>query len=77
MRGVAAVLHRRRARCLERSLVLQTWLAAHGDPRDLIVGVTRPGEDFSAHAWLEGEDPCHGTLAGFHEITRRPPPDPG
>lgn len=72
-RGVGAVLHRRRASCLERALVLQAWHAAHGDPRELVIGVTAPGDEFRAHAWLEGEDPCHGSEGDFAEILRRPP----
>jgi hypothetical protein len=72
VRGVYAVLRRRRATCLERSLVMQAWLAAHGDARALIIGVTPPGENFHAHAWLEGEYPCHP--GEFTELTRRGAP---
>lgn len=70
-RGVAAVLRRTSFTCLERALVLQAWNEAHGRPRDLIIGVTRPSEGFKAHAWLEGEPPCHDE--GFKELTRRAP----
>jgi hypothetical protein len=70
VRGVRAVLRRTGATCIVRSIVLQAWLAAHGDARDLIVGVTEPGAAFEAHAWLEG-DPPHGN-APFHELLRRP-----
>ena len=60
-RAVASVLHRRRATCLERSLVLQAWDAAHGSPRDVVIGVTSPSPEFRAHAWLDGEETCgHG-----------------
>jgi hypothetical protein len=55
-RAVRLVLNVTRASCLERSLVLQRWLASHGVARDVIVGTeggTRSG--FTAHAWLEGE----------------------
>jgi hypothetical protein len=71
-RGVKAVLRRRGESCVVRSIVLQNWLAAHGERRDLIVGVTEPGDAFAAHAWLEGE-PAHGD-AGFMELLRRPAP---
>ena len=71
-RGVQAVLRRRGESCLVRSIVLQSWLAAHGEPRDLIVGVRRPGEEFGAHAWLDGEPP-HGE-GPFEELLRRPAP---
>ena len=50
------VLSRRDPSCLERSLVLQRWLAAHGDPRDVVVGTEGGARtSFTAHAWLEGE----------------------
>ena len=54
-RGFEAVLRRSTATCLERSLVRQTWLAARGETRDLVIGVTAPAAGFRAHAWLEGE----------------------
>ena len=34
---------RQRPSCLERSLVLQRWLASQGTSRDLVIGVTGPG----------------------------------
>lgn len=69
-RGVAAVLRRRSDTCLVRASVLQAWDAAHGHPRDLIIGVTAPAAGFRAHAWLDGEP------AGeeFEELLRRSPP---
>jgi hypothetical protein len=69
-RGVRAVLRRRRATCLERSLVLQQWLVARGDPRDLVIGVIGPSDGFKAHAWLDGEDDRHPGTAPFRELTR-------
>lgn len=55
-RAVRQVLARVEPSCLERSLVLQRWLAAHGRPLDVVIG-TRGGSggDFAAHAWLESE----------------------
>lgn len=73
-RGVAAVLRRRDATCLERSLVLQRWLAAHGDRRELVIGVKGPRDEFGAHAWLEGEPPTDG-ISEFKELLRRPAPE--
>jgi hypothetical protein len=61
-----------KASCLERSLILQAWHASTGDPRDIVIGVSGPGEPFGAHAWLAGlETPAD---AGFHELHRVPPP---
>ena len=66
-RGVEAVLRRLRPSCLERSLVLQRWLAAQGDRRAVVIGVDASGDQVRAHAWLEGEP-----APGFRELTRVP-----
>jgi len=66
-RGVHAVLRRRDPSCLERSLVLQCWLSANGDRRDVVIGTTGTA-GFAAHAWLDGEE-----AGRFTEITRLPP----
>jgi Transglutaminase-like superfamily len=67
-RGVQAVLGRLEPSCLERALVLQRWLAAHGEPRAVVIGVTTTDPVFCAHAWLDGE-----TAPGFEEIMRVAP----
>ena len=55
--------------CLERSLVLQCWLAAHGEPYEVIVGVASD-QQVKAHAWLPFEA---GTrTSDFVEIKRVP-----
>jgi transglutaminase superfamily protein len=69
-RGVVSALRRSRATCLMRAVILQKWDASHGDRRDLVIGVTAPSEGFRAHAWLEGEVPCHEE--GFRELLRHP-----
>jgi hypothetical protein len=69
-RGVNAVLRRVPLTCLERAVVLQTWRAALDDPREVVIGV-RPGEQFVAHAWLDGENDPLATQ--FHELMRLPP----
>ena len=69
-RGVRAVMRRRGDTCLVQSIVLQSWEAAHGRRRDLIVGVTGT-DDFEAHAWLEGEIV---ERTDFTELLRRPVP---
>ena len=53
VRIVLAALRVRRASCLERSLVLQAWLAGHGDRRDVVIGV-RHEDSLLAHAWVDG-----------------------
>jgi hypothetical protein len=68
-RGVRAVLRRTDPTCLERSLVLQRWLACRGEAHDVVIGVTAPGPGFAAHAWLDGE--AHGR--GYRELTRLGP----
>ena len=68
-RGLYGVLRRWHGSCLERALLLQAWYGTHGNPRDVVIGVTGPLE-FSAHAWLDGEARCHDE--GFREILRVP-----
>ncbi|MGH9222917.1 MAG: lasso peptide biosynthesis B2 protein [Acidimicrobiales bacterium] len=75
-RGVNGTLARRRATCLERALVLQAWLAAHGERHDIVIGVAAPGGDFQAHAWLDGLEPAD-SAGPYRELTRLPPPDSG
>ena len=69
--GVHALLRRRDASCLERSLVLQRWHAAHGHPVDVVIGVKAPVSDFLAHAWLDGE-PAPADMT-FDELLRLHP----
>jgi Transglutaminase-like superfamily len=55
-RAVRVVLASQRPSCLERSLVLQRWLAGQGIHRDVVVGTEGSApSDFAAHAWLDGE----------------------
>ena len=66
--GVEGVLARRPHTCLMRALVLQAWYAGQGDRREVVIGVTAPSKGFKAHAWVDGESPCHDE--GFAELTR-------
>jgi hypothetical protein len=59
-----------RPSCLVRARVLQAWYLAHGRVRDIVIGVTAPSAGFAAHAWLEGDPPCHSE--GFTELMRQP-----
>jgi hypothetical protein len=55
--GVNVVLARLSPTCLERSLVLQRWLLAHGAAFDVVVGVRRDEEGVVfAHAWIDELD---------------------
>jgi hypothetical protein len=75
------------------AIVLQTWEAAHGRRRDLVIGTTGP-DGFHAHAWLDGDpvipasDPgldtslpaesaVDGGVRTFSELVRRPAPEYG
>ena len=71
-RGVQAVLRRTSPTCLERSMVLQKWLLAHGVPCEVVVGVRRDGDGIGAHAWLDVEDGRTETTP-YAEIHRLPP----
>lgn len=66
--AVAAVLRASRATCLRAALVRQRWEAAQGRDREVVIGVTAPSRGFRAHAWLDGDDPCHHE--GFEELLR-------
>jgi hypothetical protein len=78
--GVEAVLSRTVPTCLEGALVAQRWFAAHGDSRDVVIGVTTSGADdlaevhrgFAAHAWVDGRDP--EAAAMYLEMYRIPAP---
>jgi hypothetical protein len=67
-RGVRAVLRRTPATCLERALVLQRWHAARGNPREVVIGVKGPTDEFAAHAWLDGEPDSQAGV--FEELFR-------
>ena len=69
-RWVRALVVRTPVTCLARSLVLQRWFLALGQPRNVIVAVTAPARGFKAHAWLDG-DPAP---VGYTELTVRTPP---
>jgi hypothetical protein len=71
IRGVSGLLAKvARASCLERALILQSWLASHGRPYTIAVGVAVDG-GFAAHAWLEGYDRTDGR----YELLTRVPAD--
>jgi hypothetical protein len=69
-RAVSLALRAARANCLVRARVMQAWYLAHGEERDLVIGVTAPSKGFRAHAWLDGDPPCHSE--GFAELSRQP-----
>lgn len=70
-RAVRVVLRRQEPSCLERALVLQRWLTAHGVVKDVVVGTQGNSRtEFKAHAWVDGEP--QGDLA-YVEILRLAP----
>lgn len=69
-RGVRVGLGITKATCLQRSLVLQHWYAAHDVAVDVVIGVTSPRSGFRAHAWIE--KPGQLSITEFTEITRVP-----
>ncbi|WP_254909913.1 lasso peptide biosynthesis protein [Micromonospora sp. NBS 11-29] len=58
--------------CLESALVRQRWFARRRVTRTVVIGVSAPGADFHAHAWLDGDPDPH--RHGLAEILRRPVP---
>ncbi len=69
--AVEAVVRRLRGTCLTRALVLQAWRADHGEPFDVVIGVTAPSAGFTAHAWLDHPGAEDGL--GFQPLHRVPP----
>ncbi|WP_337059261.1 lasso peptide biosynthesis protein [Kineococcus sp. G2] len=67
--AVEAVLRRRGATCLQRCLVVQAWLLAHGEPREVVVAAS-VADGFAAHAWLDGHDADESER--YRELTRVP-----
>ena len=74
--GVMGALSRLKPTCLERALVLQAWLAAQGNPLDVVIGVPREGmKSGPAHAWVDGTDAT--AVANHVELYRLEPPEVG
>jgi len=69
LRGVEAVLRRRHATCLERSLIIQRWLIAHGSSHEVLIGVNGGADRIEAHAWIDRYDPAPQG-EGFLVLTR-------
>ena len=69
---VRIVLKLGRASCLQRTIVLQRWLSAHGRHHDIMIGVPDALDGFIAHAWLERYDPPEEG-ADYTVLTRRHP----
>ncbi len=74
--AVPAVLRRLRCRCLVTALVHQAWRADHGDPLDVVIGVTSPSAGFTAHAWLDDDGNLARGGAGFEPLHRVGPRRP-
>ncbi len=74
-KGVNAVLTRFSPTCLERALVAQAWLVAHGELVNVVIGVPAEGiGQRPAHAWLDGRpDPESEGYVVLHTLT---PADP-
>ena len=53
--------------------MLQTWLSAHQQPVDIVVGVAADKGDVTAHAWIEPGTP-EIEVSEYREIHRIPPP---
>jgi Transglutaminase-like superfamily len=67
---MSSIARRTDPTCLERALVLQAWGVAHGEPRDVVIGVNGREDRFAAHAWLEGEP--DGEPGPYSELMRVP-----
>jgi Transglutaminase-like superfamily len=67
--GMLAVLAKMQPSCLEESLVVQSWMTAHGDRREVVIGVART-DRITAHAWVDGSD--DESPAIYDELYRLP-----
>jgi hypothetical protein len=68
---VVSILRRRKDQCLSNALIAQAWRADHGDPVDVLIGVSSPAAGFTAHAWLE--DRADAQSVGLEPIHRISP----
>jgi Transglutaminase-like superfamily len=57
-RAVLSVGARMRASCLDQGLAVVMLLTVARIPSRLVIGVSRPGSAFAAHAWVE----CRGRI---------------
>ena len=73
---VHGALRRVGASCLTRSLVLHTMLAKSGAASTLVVGASRSGGRFRAHAWVEvdGRIVSVDGADGYEPLYRLGPP---
>ncbi|UQX87873.1 lasso peptide biosynthesis protein [Jatrophihabitans telluris] len=56
--GVSAVISRLSPTCIERALIIQSWLTAHERYHDIVVGIPTGGMSTeTAHAWVDGFEP--------------------
>jgi hypothetical protein len=69
--GVEAALRHRHATCLERSLILQRWLIAHGAAHEVLIGVNSAADRLEAHAWVDRYDSA-AQGEGLRILTRVP-----
>jgi hypothetical protein len=69
LRAVEAALRRQHATCLERSLIIQRWLIAHGSSYEVLIGISGDADGIEAHAWLDRYDPATQG-EGFRVLTR-------
>jgi hypothetical protein len=72
VRGVELALRLGHATCLERSLIVQRWLLAHGRSHDVLVGVAGGVDALDAHAWVHRYD-APDQADGYRVLTRVSP----
>jgi hypothetical protein len=51
---------------------MQRWLAAHGQPHDVVIGVARHTDSVTAHAWVDAGG--ESSDRAYTELHRLPPP---
>lgn len=57
--------------CLERALLLQSWMGTYRAAPDVVIGVRNGTNGVQAHAWVEDRDPWFDP--SYSELTRLAP----
>lgn len=68
--GVRTAIAVARPTCLERALLIQSWIGGYMDPPDVVIGVRNRDGAVEAHAWVDGRDPWFDQ--SYEELARLP-----
>lgn len=69
--GVRVAIALLRPTCLERALLVQSWIGGYMSPPDVVIGVRKRNGTVEAHAWVDGRDPWFDST--YEELARLTP----